>query len=94
MILLRVWLVLLAVLLCAYAKPDVELRKAQPEKIMTALLNRERKDTFIFTPQLSNNVKARANKYAVLQQIRFNLGLARSLKLQRPPLVFVRTSVS
>ena len=61
---------------------------------MTALLNRERKDAFVFTPQLSNNVKAQANKYAVLQQIRFNLGLARSSELQRPPSVFVRTSAS
>ncbi len=61
---------------------------------MIALLNRERKDAFVFTPQLSNNVKASANKYAVLQQIRFNLGLARSSKLQRLPLAFVRTFVS
>lgn len=61
---------------------------------MTALLNRERKDAFVFTPQLSNNVKAQANKYVVLQQIRFNLGLVRSSELQRPPLVFVRTSAS
>ncbi len=81
-------------MLCAKAKPGVELRKAQPDKIMTALLKRERKDAFVFTPQLSNNVKARANKYAVLQQIRFNLGLARYLELQRRPLVFVRTSAS
>ena len=81
-------------MLCAYAKPGVELRKAQPDKIMTALLNRELKDAFVFTPQLSNNVKARANKYAVLQQIRFNLGLARSSELQRRPLVFVHTSAS
>ena len=61
---------------------------------MTALLNKELKDAFVFTPQLSNNVKAWANKYAVLQQIRFNLGLARYLELQRRPLVFVRTSAS
>ena len=61
---------------------------------MTALLNRELKDAFVFTPQLSNNVKVQANKYAVVQQIRFNLDLARSLELQRRPLVFVRTSAS
>lgn len=61
---------------------------------MTALLNRELKDAFVFTPQLSNNVKAGANKYAVLQQIRFNLGLARSSELQRRPLIFVRNYAS
>ena len=61
---------------------------------MTALLNRELKDAFVFTPQLSNNVKVQANKYAVVQQIRFNLDLARSSELQRRPLVFVRTSAS
>ena len=61
---------------------------------MTALLNRALKDAFVFTPQLSNNVKARVNKYAVLQQIGFNLGLARYLELQRRPLVFVRNSAS
>lgn len=52
---------------------------------MTALLNRELKDAFVFTPQLSNNVKVQANKYAVVQQIRFNLDLVRSLELQRLP---------
>lgn len=61
---------------------------------MTALLKRELKDAFVFTPQLSNNVKAWANKYAVLQQIRFNLGLARSSELQRRLLAFFRTSAS
>ena len=61
---------------------------------MTALLNRELKDAFVFTPQLSNNVKVQANKYAVVQQIRFNLDLARSSELQKPPLAFVRTSAS
>ena len=61
---------------------------------MTALLNRTLKDAFVFTPQLSNNMKAKVNKYAVLQQIRFNLGLARSSELQRRSLVFVRASAS
>ena len=70
------------------------LSKAQPDKMTTPLVNREPIDTFLFTPSLSNNVRIVSNKYAVLQQIRFNLGLARSSELQRQLLAFVRTSAS
>ena len=36
--------------------------------MITPLVNREPIDTFLFTPQLSNNVRASPNKYVVLQQ--------------------------
>ena len=51
--------------------------------MITPLVNREPRDAFLFTPQLSNNVRASLNKYAVLQQIRLNLDLAQSGELQR-----------
>ena len=77
-ILLRVWSVLWVCLLCAYAKPGVELRKARPDKIITPLPSRDLRDAFLFTPQLSNIVGMRFNKYAVLQQIEFNRDQAQS----------------
>ena len=67
---------------------------AQPDKMITPLVNKEPRDTFLFTPQLSNNVGAPINKYAVPQQNEFSLDPGLSLELQRPPLVFHRNSAS
>ena len=36
--------------------------------MITPLVKREPIDAFLFTPQLSNNVRANPNKYAVPQQ--------------------------
>jgi hypothetical protein len=58
--------------LWAWADPTKlkdELRKAQPEKRITPLAKRETRDTFLFTSQLSNNMRENPNKYVVLQQI-------------------------
>ena len=88
----RVWL-----LPCAWAawdKPGVELRKAQPDKMITPLVNKELIETFLFTPRLSNNVKERLNKYVVPQQNIINLDLGLSSELQKRLLVLFRSFVS
>ena len=78
----------------AYAKPGVELRKAQLEKMITTRERRGQKGACLFTPQLSNNVRANPNKFVVLQQIKFSLDPGRFEELQMLPSAFARTDLS
>ena len=57
---------------------------------MTPLINKELKDAFLFTLGLSNNVRVRPNKYAVLQQIEFSFYRALYSKHQKLLLIFFR----
>ena len=62
--------------------------------MITALERRERRGACLFTPQLSNNVRANPNIYVVLQQIIFSLDPGQSGELQTRPLAFAHTSLS
>jgi len=57
-------------------------------------MNREPRDAFLFTPQLSNNVRANPNKYVVPQQIKWSISLERSVGLQKLPSTSSHSSVS
>jgi hypothetical protein len=51
--------------------------------MITPLVNRESIDAFLFTPQLSNNVRTKLNKYAVPQQKEFILALGAIIRLSK-----------